>query len=896
MRARSFPGRVRVPAILAAALLVSCGRSTEPPSSAAEAILARDGTPPTWPPRAVLTVVLDLGTSVVLAWTPARDDQRVVGYRIFANGHLAASAGVVPLAIVRGLSAQGDYRFQVEAVDASGHQSTGGPIAYRDRHAPLVSVSGVFDGEVSSAPALIPTFTATDDLLSSVTATLDGAPFVSGTAVSGEGSHLLVVTAVDAVGHATAVSTHFTLDRTPPAVLIVQPVDGMVFAAPFVDLRAQVNEAGTLVAVVANGTPMVRQADGSWAARLALGEGPSTIVVTASDQAGNSGSARVSVVVDTMPPLLAVARPLSGAKIAAASTAVSGTVQDADPVTVNVAGAPATVAPDGTFSSTVALTAGANLITVQALDAAGNASRVNVPVRSNVVPPSIRILSPVDGSLTAGSSVLVRLTAQPADPIDLVSVTVEGLPAPRQADGTFALSVPLSPGVSVIHAQALDGYGLLSTAQVQVISDTTPPSISIGGVFDGQYSNAAALQPTFSAADEHITSVTARLDGAPFDSGTPVTSEGGHDLVVIAMDAVGNASEQMVHFTLDRIPPLIEVSGASDGEVRASPVSLTASASDASLDVVLLVLDGAVVGSPVTVSSEGPHLFAVIARDRAGNEARLELHFRIDLTPPQLVVVSPREGAFLAARPTTVIADVLDDSGIVSVSANGVALSSIGGHYIGQVDLGEGANSINVVATDLAGLRSGQSIGVTLDSIPPQLEVTAPAEGARVGSLLATVTGSVVDATSTAVTVQGVLVTVVGGAFSTSVGLVPGSNAIAVTATDAAGNRTSVLRSVRANASPPALTVLEPADGLVTTAEAIAVSGTAGPGDLTDGVTVTVNGAPALLTGGAFSVTVPLSLGPNVVQVTAQDGYGLSSSVALTVQRDPLPMLLSHAP
>ena len=71
-------------------------------------------------------------------------------------------------------------------------------------------------------------------------------------------------------------------------------------------------------------------------------------------------------------------------------------------------------------------------------------------------------------------------------------------------------------------------------------------------------------------------------------------------------------------------------------------------------------------------------------------------------------------------------------------------------------------------------------------------------------------------------------------------------NTITLVATDAAGNRTSVMRSVTLDTTAPVLTVSTPADGATVQDSVITVAGTAT--DLSV-VRVTVNGGAAPLTG-----------------------------------------------
>src|SRR5581483_10505218 len=60
----------------------------------------------------------------------------------------------------------------------------------------------------------------------SVSATLNGTPFVSGTTLSADGAYSISATASDNAGHTATASATFSIDRTPPAVKIDSPAEG----------------------------------------------------------------------------------------------------------------------------------------------------------------------------------------------------------------------------------------------------------------------------------------------------------------------------------------------------------------------------------------------------------------------------------------------------------------------------------------------------------------------------------------------------------------------------------------------------------------------------------------------------------------------------------------------
>ena len=99
-----------------------------------------------------------------------------------------------------------------------------------DRDPPIVTITGLVDGQCSTSP-VVPEITVDDASPVTVDIRLDGAAFVSGTAVTGEGAHLLAVHAEDIAANATDASVGFVVDDTPPLVTITGVADGAIVSS-----------------------------------------------------------------------------------------------------------------------------------------------------------------------------------------------------------------------------------------------------------------------------------------------------------------------------------------------------------------------------------------------------------------------------------------------------------------------------------------------------------------------------------------------------------------------------------------------------------------------------------------------------------------------------------------
>jgi hypothetical protein len=224
------------------------------------------------------------------------------------------------------------------------------------------------------------------------------------------------------------------------------------------------------------------------------------------------------------------------------------------------------------------------------------------------------------------------------------------------ADGTFATSLVLVVGSNTVQVVAVDGYGLQTTQTLSVVLDQTPPVITISGVTDGEFSNAASLNPSFTASDANLLKTTATLDGANFISGSPVSAEGLHKLVVTAIDRANNQASMQVSFTIDHTPPALSLPPNMTVDATSpagAVVRFTATAND-NIDGAVSVTCNPASGSTFPTGTTN---VACAANDRAGNISRGTFSITVNGPLTQLMNLFPKVEALAASLgvPTSVV-------------------------------------------------------------------------------------------------------------------------------------------------------------------------------------------------------------------------------------------------
>ncbi|MDJ0869119.1 MAG: Ig-like domain-containing protein, partial [Myxococcota bacterium] len=490
--------------------------------------------------------------------------------------------------------------------------------------------------------------------------------------------------------------------------------------------------------------------------------------------------------------------------------------------------------------------------TVGNASAADAASSFTVRAESTVAAPAIEAVDPA--SPTNAAAVVVSGRSEAG-----LRVRVSGpggsAEAPAAADGSFAIEIALVPDAAqTLEVRALDDAGGTSdAASVAVVQDGTAPVVEAVEPGPGALARLdTAVSVAFNeaiAADSLAGNLRLLLDGAPV-AATLGLSGGGR--VAVLQPATALAPDR--EYRIEVLGGLLDLAG----NALAAPAEV----------VFRSGLDDRVPGRPV-------------------------------LAP----VASPTPDTTLSVSGTAFPGDE-----IVVTGGAGPASSSADASGAFSVDVGlrpDRSQVLVVTARNPAnGATAAASLQVVQDSTPPSLSIDSPADAATVPTDRVAVTGAAADATGIAtLTVDGVRVAPAGGRYQAQVALDVGANSIAVVATDAAGNRASLARSVVSDPLEPGEEDTEPPLVRIDSPASLAV---VGESTVVSGTVVDAGVIVSLLVGdvftlpdasGVFSTPVDV-LESGAIGVTATDAAGnvgtatvdvLLDAQAPVVTLDPLP-------
>ena len=537
-------------------------------------------------------------------------------------------SGTVPLAD------EGPNTITVSASDASGNTGGTSIEVIRDTTAPAVTVtSPAYGAVVGDGPVGV-----TVEVADLTAVSLDVAGDVSGLAPGGgtvtvsveleSGANDIVVTATDAAGNTKTLTHRVVLDLDAPLVTIVSPADGDRFGAGGspVEVVARVDDVSetTVTSSPAGVEDDLPEGGGVAIGDVELAEGTNTITVSATDEAGRTGSASITVVLDTTAPSVAFTAPLNG-------DAVRGTIDiflaSADPlpgsgvteVVVTLDGEPLVVlteAPFETALDTTLLDDGSHVLEATATDGLGNTSgAVSITVLVDNTPPVVEVTAPSDGAYVSGTADFEVDVSDATSGLVLATTTVGGA-APTEDDSKVyatpvaadtlygAEDTTLRPdGPATFTATARDAAGNVATATVTVTVDNSNPTTALVSPQDGDVVRGT-LRIEGNAADANLASLAAFVDGQEVGSSTtsPLVVDfdttrqldGATFVELRVTDTAGNVATSVAHVTVDNVavdlkPAHLKLTSKGKGTAH-----VEASLSGPNLDLLLPLADHSV--------------------------------------------------------------------------------------------------------------------------------------------------------------------------------------------------------------------------------------------------------------------------------------------------------------
>lgn len=646
-----------------------------------------------------------------------------------------------------------------------------------------------------------------------------------------------------------------------PVVSISSPASGVVTTS-----------ASVPVSFTASDNIRVASCSIASGASVALSPGANTIVVTCLDDAGNSGSASVTVMRDASPPSISITSPVSGSGTTSATTQLTYTASDD-------VGTPSCTPASGT---TVALAVGANNLSVSCSDSVGRTASASVTVYRGT-PPVVAISTPSDGANTQSTSTNVAFTVNGSATIpNGTTCKVNGNTSASASSNSVALTI----GANAVTVSCTDIFG--SGSAGVTVNRGDPPAVAIAA--PSPSSNTAAVSTNVSFTVAGVASIpngtTCTVGGAGTLSATvnPVPLQLGANTITVA--CTNQYGTSTVAVSVNRgDPPVVAITSPAAANIASAStnVSFTVSGAASIPGGTTCAVGGANTAS-TTVNSValqlGANTIAVSCTNAFGTGSASVSVTRGNA--PTVAITTPNDGLKTTSASLNLVYTVGGASTIPGGTACTVGGAPSPDPAANQVALAIGANALTVSCTNDFG-SGGASVTVTR-GIAPVVTIVTPTDNTLTSAATVNVAFSLNGAASipagTSCTVNGAGTT---DSTSNAVALAIGSNTIAVACSNAFGADSKSVTVVRG--SGPSVVVTAPGTGLNTTASSVNVAFRVdGAGSIPAGTTCNVDGTS---TASATTNSVALMLGANTITVTCSNALGSDSQSVVVFSGNP---------
>jgi hypothetical protein len=580
-----------------------------------------------------------------------------------------------------------------------------------------------------------------------------------------------------------------------------------------------------------------------------LSEGEHTLWLRAFNETGEYEEDSLTFTTDTHSPQLSILSPQEGQCFNQTTVTISWSADDSgtgiDHFEMSVDGGP--WASIGLVTEFVLppLADGDHVIRLKAMDMANNTAMDDVSFIVDIDDPIVRFINPSDGDQINTSSFTMEWEgfASSSD-VDRYELRVDtrswmilgGIE-------TFVLPM-LAEGMHEAEITLYDNAGNTASDILEFNIDTVLPTLSIQCPEEMQMFNTSGIYAQWQGDDDNsgIDHYEIGIDDCIWVSvemnqtfALPKLADGNHSLAIKVIDRAGNSYTESKMFIIDTLDPVVEIvypTDATNWNKTFIEVIWNGSDTGSGIDYYEVQLDSSnwtTVGMnnshPLTLLSEGEHLFSVRVWDRIGNSANDSVNFTVTTTIPVLEILSPEEDSIF--NNTTVSVEWSASDPGTGISYIEVRLDQGNWTNVGEnmshtfSDLEEGTHTVTVVVHNNAGRFTSGSVDFLVDSISPELIIENPVDGSMLTNNSIFVEFTVTDPGEDCSGVSHCLIRIDNSSWMEAMigtpyelpRLADGNHTIWLWAFDIAGNSAGSNSTFLIDTLPPSIEIISPVNG-----------------------------------------------------------------------------------
>lgn len=327
------------------------------------------------------------------------------------------------------------------------------------------------------------------------------------------------------------------------------------------------------------------------------------------------------------------------------------------------------------------LSDGPHTVEVRGSEASGHVVTSAASFTVDTVPPSVVIVTPTNGLITSQSSLTISLACADngsgLNSYHHCTISVNGA-TPLDIFWNEIKVNNLRSGQVNFTVRVWDVSGNTANVSFGILVDRIAPTLTVTSPTNNQYVGSTSVQMDWAGWDNQSGLLRYEVQGGQYPTWTSVGNDhtvmftlprpgGDYRLSVRACDNVGNYRTVSRTVWVDMTAPFLETLWPSDGDVMNTKTwDLTAYAYDLGSQVSKFRLQ--VDGGPWTETSahvgycsftllpqsEGTHHYNITVVDGVGNNITVSQSFYVDLTPPEVTILSPTNDSTFSTGNVTV--------------------------------------------------------------------------------------------------------------------------------------------------------------------------------------------------------------------------------------------------
>jgi hypothetical protein len=711
-------------------------------------------------------------------------------------------------------------------------------------------------------------------------------PFVgcSNTTMSAsDGTYNISIFANDTAGNQNSASVLFTVDTSPPSIIIESP-SNLIYNRSTVDLNYSVS-GGVSCWYYLNDAGGPRDLGNCSNSTITAPDGRNNVKVYSISPGGSVNYSVAYFTVDTSIPAVSISSPSNSTVYL--TTFIDLNYSVSEPSTCSyVQNGDGPFDLPGCLNTSITASGGSNRIIIFLTDSAGNSNSSTVFFTVDTIIPSIIIDSPLNSTAYNRTSLSLNYRVSGGASCWYYLNDAGG---PRDLGNCSNSSIIARDGLNNVKVYSISPLGgSVNYSVVYFTVDRFAPVVSISSPSVSLYGtksmdlNYSVSEP--STCSYLLNGMSSSLPGCA--NARINASEGANIIAVFATDAAGNRGYSGRLFWVDTIAPSISIESPADNATYYSyGIGLYYTISEEHPDSCTYSLNG---GFPAALPGcanlpmlfgtlPGANTLTVFANDTMGNSDSLTVDFFLDTVPPAVSIESPTDSIYktgaidlnFTVQDATSCWYFLDGSGPVVIPdcANTT------------INAADGANSLIVYANDSIGNTNSSAVDFIVDTDAPSISMQSPSNITYYSASIP-LNYTVSGAQSCWFYLDGTGPANLPNCANTTLMASEGMNLLSVYSNDSAGNVNSTEVYFRVHTAAPNISILRPANKTYSSSHVPLRY--AATGNLTDSCWYSLNlGSIVILPGCSNLSTIPnVVSGANTVTVFANDTFGGQDSAS----------------